>query len=449
MQSCQFHPVSPATWHCPLCHNDVCDQCTDEALHTSDRRCCECGAPLQTLGAKNTAEPFWNRLSEIFRYPLTAPVMSLIVTVSALSAILMYIPIIGGIAALISAGIFIKYSFACLEETAAGNMIPPDLVEGYSGGVLLIFKMLGLLILVGLGGGVLFTYLGSGLAGLIGMLVLLSIPAFLINYALTDELLRSASPFAILRIVSAVGAPYMVLIGLLFLMASSVGVLSYLVISGWEWVTVTLQSVISNFYMVVMFHLMGYVVFQYQEKLGFYARAEYAEAPEFRTEYERNRAKISVAVKSGNYTKATELLQKTLAKHPSDNAIQDELFELMVITSNKDALSEYADDYLKFKINKGYVDKLRFIYRQTRQVIPNFLPVSAHMRYYLAKDFAGVGEYSAAVRLINGMHKIESDISLLTKAYSLMAESLVALDKPEKANACRAFLKKLNTMAVS
>ncbi|MEK9711089.1 MAG: hypothetical protein VW258_00840 [Thalassolituus sp.] len=448
MQYCHFHPAAAATWHCPRCHNDVCDQCTDEASHTGERRCCECNSALESLGAANTAEPFWNRLTEVFRYPLTTPVISLIVIVSALTAFLSYLPVIGFVAALISAGIFTKYSFACLEDTASGQMSPPDLAEGYSGGVVLIIKMLLLIVLLGIGGAVMMEYLGPGITGFIGMLVLLSIPAFLINYALTENLVQSASPFAILRIVSAVGTPYMVLIGLLFLMASSVGVLSYLVIGGWEWVTLTLQSVIANFYMVVMFHLMGYVVFQYQEELGFYAREEHAGQVDPRTEYERFRDRIGVAIKIGDYLKATELLQKALDKNPGDNALHDELMELIVLTNNADAMAEYADEYLNFKLQKGYASQLKSGYRQIRKVMPEYIPESPDMRYRIAKDHADIGEYAAAVRLINGMHKNVSDKPLLISAYSLMAEAMDALGKTDKANACRAFLQKLGALTV-
>ncbi len=448
MKYCKYHPTEAATWYCTHCDSRVCDTCTLESERGEDRYCCKCGATLESLGSAYTAEPFWERLSETFRYPLTVPVMTLIVVLSAISGVLFFVPIVGAVAGLISAGILTKYSFQCLEETAAGNMSPPDLSEAFSGGIVIIFKMIGLIILITAGGIGSYHYLGAGITGLLGALVVLSIPAFLINFALTDRVLASFAPQNILRIVSAVGLPYGILIGLLLLMSSSVGLLSYMVFSGFEWASMILQSVISNFYMVVIFHLLGYVVFQYQEKLGFYARAQTGDAPIYRSEVERSRAKISVLIKEGDYEGVNRLYKKTLDRHGQDLSLNDEYFEFLTATGNKEDLPEFADDYMAYKLHKGHQAQLKRIYNQTRSVIPDFKPTSYEVRFTLAQDYASFGDYPAVIRLVNGMHQDCSDNQLLIKAYSLMHEALQALEKEEMALRCKKLLKRLEAQAV-
>jgi hypothetical protein len=368
--------------------------------------------------------------------------MTLIVVLSAISGVLFFVPIVGAVAGLISAGILTKYSFQCLEETAAGNMSPPDLSEAFSGGIVIIFKMIGLIILITAGGIGSYHYLGAGITGLLGALVVLSIPAFLINFALTDRVLVSFAPQNVLRIVSAVGLPYGILIGLLLLMSSSVSLLSYMVFSGFEWASMILQSVISNFYMVVIFHLLGYVVFQYQEKLGFYARAQSGDAPIYRSEVERSRAKISVLIKEGDYEGVNRLYKKTLDRHGQDLSLNDEYFEFLTATGNKEDLPDFADDYMAYKLHKGHQAQL------TRSVVPDFKPTSHEVRFTLAQDYASFGDYPAVIRLVNGMHQDCSDNQLLIKAYSLMHEALQALEKEEMALRCKKLLKRLEAQAV-
>ncbi len=443
MKYCKYHPTEAATWYCTHCDCQVCDTCTQESERGDDRYCCKCGATLESLGSAYTAEPFWERLSETFRYPLTVPVMTLIIILSAISGVLFFMPIVGAVAGLISAGILTKYSFQCLEETASGNMSPPGLSEAFSGGIIIIFKMIGLIILITAGGVGSYHYLGAGITGLLGAFVVLSIPAFLINFALTDRVLASFAPQNILRIVGAVGLPYGILIGLLLLMSSSVGLLSYMVFSGFEWASMILQSVISNFYMVVIFHLLGYVVFQYQEKLGFYARAQTGDAPVYRSEVERSRAKISVLVKEGDYEAVNRLYQKTLDRNGQDMSLNDEYFEFLTATGNKESLLEFADEYMSYKLHKGQQVQLKRIYNQVRSVITDFKPTGSEVRFTLAKDYASFGDYPAVVRLINGMHQECSDNQLLVDAYTLLREALEALGRDSMVRSCDQYLIRL------
>ena len=443
MKYCKYHPTEAATWYCTHCDCQVCDTCTQESERGDDRYCCKCGATLESLGSAYTAEPFWERLSETFRYPLTVPVMTLIIILSAISGVLFFMPIVGAVAGLISAGILTKYSFQCLEETASGNMSPPGLSEAFSGGIIIIFKMIGLIILITAGGIGSYHYLGAGITGLLGAFVVLSIPAFLINFALTDRVLASFAPQNILRIVGAVGLPYGILIGLLLLMSSSVGLLSYMVFSGFEWASMILQSVISNFYMVVIFHLLGYVVFQYQEKLGFYARAQTGDAPIYRSEVERSRAKISVLVKEGDYEAVNRLYQKTLDRNGQDMSLNDEYFEFLTATGNKESLLEFADEYMSYKLHKGQQVQLKRIYNQVRGVITDFKPTGSEVRFTLAKDYASFGDYPAVVRLINGMHQECSDNQLLVDAYTLLREALEALGRDSMVRSCDQYLIRL------
>lgn len=443
MRYCSYKPMEPATWHCAECGHDFCDAYALESERGDEHRCCDCQAQLESLGSAFTAEPFWERLAETFRYPLTIPVMALIIVLALLSGLLFFIPIVGVVAGLISAGILTKYSFQCLEETATGRMTPPELSEAFSGGLIIILKMIGLLILVGIAGGASYEYLGAGITGFLGALVVLSIPAFLINYAMTDSILASASPLNIFRVVTAIGFPYGILIGLLLLMTSSVNVLSYLVISGWEWSSLVLQSVISNFYMIVTFHLLGYVVFQYQEKLGFYARVQVDGATAIRPAIDRSRVQISAAVKSGQYDKALTIFQKNLDQYNQGTALYDEYFDFLIATANKEVLDSFASDYLDYKQSLGQDVQLKRIHKQTLSLLPDFMPADHNMRFTLARDYAKYGEFPMAVRLINGMHKETEDKALLIKAYGLMQECLDALGRHDMSASCQKFLQRL------
>jgi len=195
--------------------------------------------------------------------------------------------------------------------------------------------------------------------------------------------------------------------------------------------------------MIIMFHLLGYVVFQYQERLGFYAREQNGDAPAFRSDLDRNRAKISVAVKNGNYDVATEIYKKCLERHGQDIALYDEYFDFLVATRNKEELAEFADEYMSYKNRKGHQVQFKRIYNQTRSLLGDFKPSDHQVRYQLAQDYASFGEYPAVVRLINGMHQECSDNQLLVDAYTLLREALEALGRDSMVRSCDQYLTRL------
>lgn len=443
MEYCKYHPLKPAAWYCKACLTHVCDECTDESIYKDERRCFVCATRLESLGAAHTVEPFWRRLAEMFRYPLRKEVMILIVLTSVISAFFSVLPIVGVVTALMATGIFTKYSFQCLKETANGNLVAPGMEEAYRGGVILILKIIGLLILVVIGGGILAKFIGIGFVSFLAMLLLFAVPAFLINYALTESMLRALRPRSILSIISAVGMPYGILIGFMFLMGASVDVLSYLVVSDAQWITNTLQSMISNYYMVVVFHMLGYVVFQYQERLGFYARARTDETPQARSQQQKINAHISVAVKEGQYAKVASLYQTYLNSHADDMDMAERFFEFIFRTGNADLMQSYADRYLVLKLNKGYQDQLNRIFRQVRQVLPGFIPQDGKVCCELAEHYFKAGDYAAAVKLLNGIQKKSADVVLLIRAFMLMAKALDELKKTEQAEQCRLMVARL------
>ncbi|MCP5335077.1 MAG: DUF4013 domain-containing protein [Oceanospirillaceae bacterium] len=442
MEYCKYHPLKPATWQCTLCATHACDVCCDESPYKDEGRCLRCGGRLESLGAAYTVEPFWHNLKEIFRYPLSPQVLVLIVLVSAIDAVLSFLPIMSVVGALMAAGIFTKYSFQCLQKTAEGEMVAPDITDAYRGGIILVLKLVLLAFVILLVGGFLIPFIGVGLVSLLAMLVLFAVPAFLINYALTQSIVRSLRPASILSIVMAVGMPYGILISLIFLMFTSVDVLSYFVISDAQWLTKTLQSMIANYYMVVVFHMLGYVVFQYQKPLGFYARVKTAEAPVLRSQNEKFKAQVSVAVKEGQYDKVASLYQSQIKQY-NEMETCDSWFEFLYRSANRELLADYAERYLNMKIKNGYKDQATKIHRQIQQVIADYIPQDAQLCHELAQLYFNAGDYAKCVSLINCLQKKSKDIALLVRAFMLMANALDEMNKQEQALKCRQFVAQL------
>jgi hypothetical protein len=135
---------------------------------------------MDFLGSGHSAVPFWRRLEESFRYPLNVQTLILIVGVAILMPILGYLPFTF-VWYLMVFGAFLKYCFSCLQNTAHGLMVAPDITEAYGGGLDLVGKLLVILIATGAVIFAAFNYLGGAIAGIVATILIAGLPATMIN----------------------------------------------------------------------------------------------------------------------------------------------------------------------------------------------------------------------------------------------------------------------------
>ncbi|MCW9018078.1 MAG: B-box zinc finger protein [Kangiellaceae bacterium] len=423
MEYCKYHPASPATYHCGHCKLFVCDPCVDEGGSRTVDRCFKCGNEIQSLGATHTAKPFWRRLEQSFRYPLNASTISLVVAFSVLQSVFAALPL-GFIVQLALFGGMIKYAFDCLEKTSSGELVAPDISSAYSGGLGVAFQVI--LIILGLAGMVFATgeLLGEEVAMLVGFFFLFSIPAVLINFGISRNVIDAINPLKMFQLITSIGLPYGLIIGFLLIMSASVGVINQFFGDGLTFLSSTISSMVSNYYMIVMFHLMGYMIFQYQSRLGFVARESSEQMVETRPEEDKTISHISMLVKDGEYESANKIFLKAFKKHPNALRLKQYYYEFLIAIKNKDELTKFADDYLNSLIQTKRSDKLVISYKQILTIIPDHVIASAKTRYLIAKASHAKGEHKLVLKLVNGMKAQFPDFPGLADAYELLVDSL-------------------------
>ncbi len=426
MLYCHYHPLVPATWHCEHCHNHTCDTCIDEGVKGGDQNCIMCGRQLDSLGSSYTVEPFWRRLQESFRYPLNANTLSLIVGVSVITGVLSAVPLLflfTFIIYLALVGMMMKYCFSCLERTAGGDMTAPDITVAYGGGLQVMLHLFLMTLAISVIVGAIGAVAGPGFASFIGMAVMTGFPAILINYALTNSLWSSLNLLSMLQLIITIGLPYGLLIAFIMIMAGSVGVIQELIGDRFSLVSAILQSIVSYYYMVVVFHLMGYMIFQYQGKLGFVARqSDHADVFN-RTPQARTLAMINVFLKEGRPDKAVDLFDEGVKAYSRDTAFFERYFEFIYRTRSAHLLKGFADQYLMLLVKSNKKDKLDIVYKQIVQLSPSYRPNNPELRFHLASACMKKGDPTSVIKLLKNLHREHSDYAGMAQAYELMAEA--------------------------
>lgn len=449
MHYCKYHPLDGATYFCEQCNVHQCDHCVDDAQLPA--RCFVCGHNLVSLGSGNQAEPFWRRLPEAFKYPLNASSMSLIVITSIASVLAMLMPFLWILALalyLFAAGALLKYSFTCLERTAMGEMKAPDVMDAYQGGISLLLQLVVITIILGLAVGVAAHFLGPAIGGLLGFIAVISFPAILIRFAQTENMLEAMNPFAALSLMGAIGLPYGLLMAFILIMMTSVGLLHEWIGQLFPAVSYVLQSMVSSYYTLVAFHLMGYMLFQYQDQLGYSARIDEDEERPTRDAADRLAAQIQVLLKEGDYERVVTLYYQAFKQFPNDARFFDQFFELLYTCKKTALMADFGSVYLQFLNRKKRTDKLTPVFKQIRLIAPDFLPGTPALRVQLASLLKQQGDVALAVKLINGMHKQFPDYAELPQAYYLLSTILEQMPNMQaQADKCRQMAQQLEKVA--
>ena len=423
MDYCQYHPLAPATHHCSHCDIYNCDKCVNDKHGLGPAaKCFHCGKTLQSLGASQTAVPFWRRLNEAFRYPTNSDALLLIIGSAVLASAAVVIPF-GFVLLLLISGVVLKYGFCCLQNTAEGKLEAPKINDAYQGGLILILQLFFLFTCVSIVISLSYVYLGVVLTMLISTLLITALPAMVITLALSDNIFTALNPSANYRLIQAIGLPYLLLLGFIMIMFSSIGIISEVLSNFPPIITAIGEGVVSNYYMIVVFHMMGYMIFQYQDKIGFSARDDEGKY-ERRSEYDRERARIDVHLKEGNYNKVTELFIAQIQQHKKDRVLHADFFNYLCAIKDKTNLQKLANNYFDMLSQNQFLEQLYSEFRRCRAICPNYLPDDPKLTHTLAeRTFAG-GDFKTTTQLLNGLRTTHENYIKIIDVYELLTQAL-------------------------
>ena len=477
MEPCKYHPMTDAHFRCPSCQAHCCHECVDEGHRGDNTFCFVCEQPTEVIEGPLNVTPFWRRIDDSFRYPLNKTLLIFIAIVSFLGAVASQLPfpLMVGLS-LLTTGVMMKYCFNCLSETARGNLSPPDISSAYEGGIVLIFRLFLMLVIAIIAVSSVYAYISTVLGSLLGFFLLIALPAIIITYAMTENIIDALNPLKLTSIIATIGLPYGLILAMLMIMMGSVELLSELIGFENSLPVLSLQAMISNFYSVVMFHLMGYMIYQYQYELGV-EPSDHAFDREVRPEQHRLLAKSRVLIKEGYWGSAEKALNSAMQRFQADDELNDLYFRFKLATfslnqkayqkneqlksDSADApstvkkslttkltpqqeLAKVADQYLLHLTQTKKDHQLTTAYQLVAHQTPNYKPHQPTLRHQLAQSFCDAGNPRKAAQLLNGLHKDNPRYNNLIPAYELLQRSLNDIPGMEQqVQACRRLIVKL------
>ncbi|MDX1800564.1 MAG: hypothetical protein R3303_06500 [Marinobacter sp.] len=445
---CHYHPGDPAKWHCGECQLHYCTACMPDA-DTRRRHglCPHCGKAMRYLGAATEVVPFWNRLSAFFRYPFHMDPLIVIATCTLVPALLGR-NLIGLLITLMLLLALFKYTYAVIRHTAEGHMKPPPLATAFSGSGFAIVILQ--LVVFAVMGGLIFS---AGLIGgpLLAMLalafVVLALPASIMVLAMEQSVSAAVNPMNLATMISRIGWPYFLLYGYIVLLTLASGVAQDFAMNHFD---PGLAQVIAGFlnstFTLILFHMLGYLLFQYQEELGF--ASDLQDSPDTEQDGHRDRSRrvdadIDINLKDGHYDRVLVILQDSLKRDPTNPHRLGQLYQLLSARHDTAELYRQHPRLLGWLASRSDAEGLVDLLAILEQAEPGFRLDDAELSVRCARLLYQHGDYRIALRLLQDFHKRFPDHEQLAPAYLLVAQTLAnGLNQWEKATAFLNFIGK-------
>jgi len=443
---CNYHPTRPAQWICPSCEVNYCEDCIEKRVVEQYGKknvfhfCPKCNIEAERALFEDTVVPFWNRLPKFFVYPFHLQPLVLVFVLGIASALLSRLPILGFLVKVAVWGILLKYSFAALKNTANGNFTPPKIdSKTISEDFGIVFKQLGIFVITFIAFYKIVQTAGviMGLAFL--CFAVLSIPAMIIVLVGTDSLIRAINPIIFVQIAWRIGWSYLLMYLFLMLLGGAPAVIG-------QYVTGYLPAGIHHFifklaeniYTIISYHLMGYVIYQYHEEIGYEVDLDEAESTSQdissgQDAAERILNRVDMLIREGSIDDAIVLIKSETKGSILNLDLAERYYNLLKIRGQTPDMLRHGKVYLDLLAKKNQKGKLCEVFSECVSKDAQFTPnPSTLMR--IASCFNEAGNPKKALDTYNRFVKANPKSPLTPKAYFLASNILnEKLKNPRKA----------------
>lgn len=370
--------------------------------------------------------PFWERLPAISRYPLTSsPLLTLIMY--AVLAVLLSKLMFGGILRLLVMVAFFKYAFECLRASANGEDEAPDFgmkVSDHVGVAQIWMQAIFILLLIG-------GYWAGGYTGLYIVLGVISLaqPGANMSLAIDMNLWHALNPLTWMRVLARIPGPYIGVTLLIFVFQSSQETLTTWVAGAMpRFIAEILIQISVNYTILATFHLMGWLIWQYQEELGYEPERKIV-LKSMRDDPDQALIDRAEALTSdGRLTEARDFLAGEIRSRGATPAVHDRYRKLLKALNELPALLEHGRTYISVLLAQDKDKPALELLRECQGLDPGFMPGQPEDVGRLARQAVRLGHTELALRVLAAFPKLwpkSKDIAPnLYYAAQLMTEKL-------------------------
>lgn len=383
-----------------------------------------------------TITPFWRRIPRFFLFPLNPTVLGRVIAYSLLSALpfvllgsLLFLPLL--VAAVLGSWMLcLRHAYLVLEQTSLGRLSTDQYPPQAESGPNKAYKQIAAFIVMSM-----FVALAGWAGGAAGFfiayaLMMLASPASVMAMAVTDSFAEALNPARLAHIMFAVGWPYLALCFFLFSLSAGTEVLYRFFSESWSPVMLIIcAQAISMYFTYIMFNMMGYVLYQYHQRLGLSVSLAFGESAErggrpVRGPTDPVAEKIGAMVAGGNLDAGLEHAYEDQRANPFSVASHDRYHKLLLLSGNSERTLAHARRYLSLLVQQGLADQARALYEECVRSDESFQPAEGQEAMSLAAAAAAARRHDLALSLMRRFDKRYPGHRDIPRVYMLSAEIL-------------------------
>jgi hypothetical protein len=346
--------------------------------------------------------PFWHRLRAISLYPLRNGSLMTLVAPTAASALLHFLPlgIIGLLFRLMLMAAIYAYAVVILRSTANGHIDAPEVtLDGGNAGYWQIALQIVFALMMWVG----FMSLGPVGGYAVAILLAFGMPGATISLAIEDDFWHALNPLTWAAIAGRLGWPYLAVAVLCTVITISQGNAQAVL----EYLLPDFLVIIGNYFLYayavfMTFHLMGYLIYQYHEDLGYEIDRPLARRDASADPDQDLLDEVAALVVDGDAAGAEKLVAARLNARGGTAAVHAQYRKLLRLRGDEDALLAHGNQYLGVLMEQGQ-DKLALdLVRDCLALDPDFVvPRSEHVKV-LARRAVELAQPRVAVAVLEG-----------------------------------------------
>jgi hypothetical protein len=350
--------------------------------------------------------PFWQRLPHFFRYPLYwEPLLYMgFLALATLLGFILPAPFPFD-HALVHLGVwlaFFRYAYKTLDQTAQGWLTPEEhRMRDNADLIYLPYKQCGIFLVAGLVLALAYAF-GSLVLGFVMIFMVLALPASVMTLVITRRFWVALNPLALCNMMRMIGLPYLGLCGFILLLSGGTDALSILLVPLMPvWLWLPALNFVSMYFMLIMFNMMGYVIYQNHHVLGLSANVPVT----VDRQVEENNA-VGHLIGAGRLEEALAVAYEAyrVAAH-DDVAAHERYHKLLVLTGHNDRMLSHAPSYLSLLLEKNLGDEALALYRFVRERAPALELEQPAQLLRLAEAARRQRNFAEALALIKGFDK--------------------------------------------
>lgn len=349
--------------------------------------------------------PISQQLGEIARYPLRGAALLTVFVLTAFG-LLAWLPGAGWFLSLVVYFSGYYYAFEILLRTANGRNDPPmAVIEAHVGAV---WRLLGLLLLLLVA--VRFAIVKDMAPAGVLVLALFTLiqPCLLASLAMGAGLLEALNPANALRMIGRIGASYFLIALALFIFQLAALLAGRLLAS---LLPAFLASLLVDalFYwgLFASFHLLGRLMYQYHDRLGYTPTLHEEALPTVRDRDQALLDRVDTHVADGNTVGAITLLLDEIREHTVTKAVHERYRQLLRQAGDGEALDEHAGRSIAMLAHDKQDHAALALLREAVSDNPAFARLDPGHGEWLAQRALDLGMFRLAVDAWRSMLRID------------------------------------------